>query len=82
MFFVINEDNIFNFRYSGIYQLTQPCLMIYDPELIKQIAVKDFDHFTDHRNFVPENVDPLFAKNLFTLKGNRHISNILIPNQV
>nr|CAH7721226.1 unnamed protein product [Callosobruchus chinensis] len=60
-----------NDRYTGGYQLLVPTLMIRDPELIKTICVKDFDHFSNHRTFVPEDVDPLFGKNLFALKGKK-----------
>ncbi|KAJ8965320.1 hypothetical protein NQ314_004214 [Rhamnusium bicolor] len=53
-----------------------------DPELIKQVTVKDFDHFTDHRSFIPEGVDPLWSKNLFFLKGQkwRDMRAILSPS--
>nr|CAI5864505.1 unnamed protein product [Callosobruchus analis] len=60
-----------NDRYTGGYQLLVPTLMVRDPELIKTICVKDFDHFSNHRTFVPEDVDPLFGKNLFALKDQR-----------
>ncbi|XP_065169101.1 cytochrome P450 9e2-like [Atheta coriaria] len=59
-----------NDRYAGFYQTTMPSLMIRDPELIKQITIKDFDHFVDHRLFAPENVEPIWTKNLFSLKGD------------
>lgn len=39
--------------------------------MIKQITVKDFDHFTDHNSFIPEEVDPLIAKNLLSMKGQK-----------
>lgn len=52
-----------------MYQLTHPTLIIRDLELIKQIAVKDFEHFVDRRSIVPDNGDPLWCKNLFFLKG-------------
>ncbi|KAF2881549.1 hypothetical protein ILUMI_24625 [Ignelater luminosus] len=42
-----------------------------DPDLIKQITVKDFDHFLDHNQFISEEDDPLWGKNLFSLKGDR-----------
>ncbi|CAH1974892.1 unnamed protein product [Acanthoscelides obtectus] len=58
-----------NDRYTGGYQMVVPTFMVRDPDLIKSICVKDFDHFSNHRTFVPEDVDPLFAKNLFALKG-------------
>lgn len=58
-----------NTRYSGMYQFLLPTLVVKDPELIKQITVKDFDHFMDHRSFIPEGVDPLWSKNLVALTG-------------
>nr|XP_023018113.1 cytochrome P450 9e2-like isoform X1 [Leptinotarsa decemlineata] len=68
-------------RYFGWYQFSLPTLMIKDPELIKQITVKDFDHFTDHRSFFPEDVEPLWSKNLFALTGKkwRDMRPILSP---
>nr|CAI5847741.1 unnamed protein product [Callosobruchus analis] len=58
-------------RYTGMYQGTVPTLYIRDLELLKQLCVKDFDHFVEHRSFVPDNCDPLWDKNLFALKGQR-----------
>ncbi|CAH1376298.1 unnamed protein product [Tenebrio molitor] len=60
-----------NCRYSGIYQFFAPTLLIRDPDLIKQITVKDFDHFVDHRRFFSEDTDPMWGKNLFNLTGQR-----------
>ena len=59
------------FRYSGFYQFFVPTLVLKDPELIKQITVKDFDHFVDRRNFIPEDSDPLWSKNLVALTGRK-----------
>ncbi|KAJ8973688.1 hypothetical protein NQ317_013393 [Molorchus minor] len=56
-------------RYSGIYQYFLPTLVVKDPDLIKQVTVKDFDHFTNHNTLIPEEADPLWAKNLFFFKG-------------
>lgn len=53
----------------GVYQFTQPSLIIRDPELIKELTVKDFDHFTDHRQFGDIDIEPLWSSNLFLLKG-------------
>ncbi|XP_028141060.1 cytochrome P450 9e2 [Diabrotica virgifera virgifera] len=58
-------------RYSGMYQFTLPTLVITDIDLIKQLGVKDFDYFMDHRSFIPEKADPLWGKNLFALTGQR-----------
>lgn len=34
--------------YIGYYQGRTPALMVFDPDLISNITVKDFSHFTDH----------------------------------
>ncbi|XP_017782507.1 PREDICTED: cytochrome P450 9e2-like [Nicrophorus vespilloides] len=60
-----------NERYTGFYQMNNPMLLIRDPELMKTLTVKDFDHFTDRRPFIPEDCDPLWNKNLFALKGDK-----------
>lgn len=60
-----------NLRYCGLYQTTLPILLIRDTEIIKQITVKDFDHFTDHWNFIASNIEPIWSKNLFSLKGDQ-----------
>lgn len=49
--------------------MRKPFFSIRDPELIKQMAVKDFEHFEDHRNFIDEKSDVMFANSLFLLKG-------------
>ncbi|KAI2474326.1 hypothetical protein C4B38_000393, partial [Diabrotica virgifera virgifera] len=68
-------------RYAGMYQFMTPILVIKDLELLKQLFVKDFDHFTDHSKFVSEESDPLWAKNLFFLTGQkwRDMRAILSP---
>ena len=68
-------------RYCGTMQFFQQILILRDPKLIKQIGVKDFDHFIDRRSFVGEGVDPLWSKNLFGLKGKTS-KEMLIMNIV
>ncbi|XP_014476504.1 PREDICTED: cytochrome P450 9e2-like [Dinoponera quadriceps] len=67
--------NIYNVhreaKYNGMFDFTSPIILLRDPELIKSIALKHFDSFPNHRSFVTEDQDPLFAKNLFALKDNR-----------
>ncbi|XP_019875696.2 cytochrome P450 9e2 [Aethina tumida] len=60
-----------NSRYSGMYLFNSPTLVIRDPELIKQILVKDFDHFLDHKPFIDPEGDPLWSNNLFAMRGQR-----------
>lgn len=50
-----------------------PILLLRDPELIKQICVKDFEAFPEHQNDIPEDVDPLWAKNLFASKSMNYM---------
>lgn len=68
-------------RYSGIYNFNSPVLVLRDPEVIKQITVKDFDHFTDHMPFVDPEADPLWSNALLSLKGERwkEMRNTLSP---
>ncbi|XP_050345938.1 cytochrome P450 9e2-like isoform X2 [Nymphalis io] len=56
-------------RFVGKYEFIKPTLIIRDLELVKKITVKDFEYFLDHRGFVDEKVEPLFARNIFVLKG-------------
>ncbi|XP_063233597.1 uncharacterized protein LOC134537257 [Bacillus rossius redtenbacheri] len=57
--------------YYGVFEFTSRIVMIRDPEVIKNITVKDFDHFTDHRTAIPEEIEPMMAKNVFGLKGQK-----------
>ena len=68
--------------YVGFYDFGEPVIMIRSVELIKNITVKNFDHFVDHRGFVADpTMDPLFGKNLFSLRGDkwRDIRALLSP---
>ncbi|KAF2888386.1 hypothetical protein ILUMI_17787 [Ignelater luminosus] len=75
-------NNFPGMRYAGVYHIFSPMLLIRDPELIKQITVKDFEHFTDHFNSLPINNQPLWEKNLFFLKGDkwREMRSTLSPS--
>lgn len=42
-----------------------------DPEIVKQLTVKDFDYFMDHRAIFTEDTDPMFGKALGSLKGQK-----------
>lgn len=66
-------------RYVGFFDMVNPVLVIRDIDLIKQVTVKNFENFRNHRGF--ENVDPLFAKNLFALRDEkwRNVRTILSP---
>ncbi|KAK9885352.1 hypothetical protein WA026_010849 [Henosepilachna vigintioctopunctata] len=62
-------DSVKDARYVGVFQFRIPSLLIKSPELIKQICVRDFDHFFNHRNIFPEGAEQLWSRNLVALKG-------------
>ncbi|XP_076680467.1 cytochrome P450 9e2-like [Andrena cerasifolii] len=68
-------------KYIGYYEFMQPMIMIRDIELAKQIMVKYFDHFQDHRTLQNDNASLVFSKNLFALRGQRwkEVRNVLTP---
>lgn len=49
-YFVIQCFN----RVLGAFDFRKPIVVLRDPETIKQVVVKDFDHFEDHQNFIDE----------------------------
>uniref|UniRef100_A0A182MV04 Uncharacterized protein n=1 Tax=Anopheles culicifacies TaxID=139723 RepID=A0A182MV04_9DIPT len=61
----------------GMFELLTPMFVIRDPELVKRITVKDFDHFINHRQLIStdssnfDNSPVLFTKALFNLNGQR-----------
>ncbi|KAK0087676.1 hypothetical protein PV325_000414 [Microctonus aethiopoides] len=67
-------------KYVGFYDINSPVILIRDPELIKNITSKYFDHFVDHRPFADVVHDPFMA-NLFLLRGShwRAVRSILSP---
>ncbi|CAG9828105.1 unnamed protein product [Diabrotica balteata] len=89
---ILRLENIYEFfergyqltdgRYAGMYQFVVPTLLIKDPALLKQVAVKDFDHFVNHRPLIPEGADSLWSKNLFALTDQkwRDMRPVLSPS--
>lgn len=57
-------------RIYGIFDFRVPQFMIRDPDVIKKIAVKDFDHFEDHRSFT-DPTDKLWGNSLFFMQGQK-----------
>ncbi|XP_076179536.1 cytochrome P450 9e2-like [Ptiloglossa arizonensis] len=68
-------------KYFGFHLMTNPVLVIRDPELIASIAVKNFDNFTDHLDFANKDADPMMGKMLFFLRGDhwREMRKLLTP---
>ncbi|XP_063243313.1 cytochrome P450 6j1-like [Bacillus rossius redtenbacheri] len=68
-------------KFFGAYFVDKPALVVRDLELVKNIFVKDAHAFLDRNFSAREDVDPLFTKNLFGLKGKkwRHLRVKLSP---
>lgn len=69
-------------KYAAFTEFSSSVTVLRDPELIKMVTIKYFDHFPDHRSFVTEEMDPVFGKNVFSLTGDRwrEIRNTLSPS--
>ncbi|XP_011864116.1 PREDICTED: cytochrome P450 9e2-like isoform X1 [Vollenhovia emeryi] len=83
--FVELSRSIYNFNrdatYIGFYAMTRPMLMLRDPKLIKEVAVKNFDKFPTSPVFLNFN-DYVFTRNLFALQDTkrwRNLRNLLSP---
>lgn len=57
-------------KYGGIFSMNRPKMLIIDPELVRCILTKDFQHFTDRGLYSNEEVDPL-SGHLFMLSGTK-----------
>ncbi|CAB3261624.1 unnamed protein product [Arctia plantaginis] len=55
-------------RFVGRFEFLNEMVLIRDLDLAKQITVKDFEHFLDHRSIFGES-NSFFSRNLFSLKG-------------
>ncbi|KAL7304964.1 hypothetical protein TKK_0002759 [Trichogramma kaykai] len=65
-----NYDKFRDHPVHGIYMLSNPVLMVNDPELVRLVLVKEFSKFRDRGLYHNEKVDPLTA-NLFFLPGEK-----------
>ncbi|KAL5280671.1 hypothetical protein ACFFRR_004593 [Megaselia abdita] len=53
----------------GMFEATSPLYMIKSPELARQIFIKDFNHFTNHRRFFHDG--GIFEETLIMLEGDK-----------
>lgn len=77
---VYNKFKEHNHKHGGIYIFTAPFYFPLDPEIIKRVISKDFNHFTDRGLAVNEKTDPISA-HLIAIKGNewRNMRSKLTP---
>ncbi|XP_037713971.1 probable cytochrome P450 9h1 [Drosophila subpulchrella] len=75
-----------NLKYSGspvygIYALRDPVFFIRDPELIKLVGIREFDHFANHNSMHNNMQESILSKSLISLRDGRwrEMRNILTP---
>lgn len=71
-----------NERVVGLHEIGgEPAFLIRDPELVKQITIRDFSHFVSRYSGVNKTLDPLIGHELTNLKNDewRRIRNLLTP---
>lgn len=64
---LLNTYNLFtDAKYFGFFVFMEPKYVIRDAELIKFIAIKNFDYFCDRMKFVNEELGPIASKNFYS----------------
>ncbi|XP_065372226.1 probable cytochrome P450 9f2 [Calliphora vicina] len=66
----------------GVYDGRAPIYLVRDPQLIKHVMIKDFDHFVNRRNFMDTGgSDNLLINSLFFMQNDkwRDMRNTLSP---
>lgn len=61
--------NVFSF--FGFFEDNNPTILVSNPEAIKQITVKDFSHFVNHRDVFDGDHIGLFSSSLIALKDEK-----------
>lgn len=73
--------------FLGIYGIFRPIVMVRDLQAVRNILIKDFQHFTDRGMQCDEDFDPLSGQ-LFSLSGEKRkilrpkLSSTLTPGKV
>lgn len=57
-------------RFIGMYEIGgRPSFMILDPDLIRDITIRDFDYFVNHFFQLDKQLDPLLGRSLFSMSN-------------
>lgn len=65
---------IFNeYRFAGFFTMQKPSVLIRDPELIKDVLIKDFSYFHDRGITVNARTEPI-TNHLFSMQGKVYVS--------
>lgn len=70
-----------NVPYVGYYKFSSPAIVLRDPDLIKNVLIRDFDSFHGNDQHISEKLDPLLAVNPFLNVGEKwkRGRNSLVP---
>lgn len=60
-----------NCRIYGLFDIRTPSYVIRDAGVLKQLLVKDYEHFQDHRPFIDEKSDIYFGNTLLMMHGSK-----------
>ncbi|KAJ9598725.1 hypothetical protein L9F63_010595 [Diploptera punctata] len=58
-------------KFGGMFGFSTPALFLRDPQVIRDVCIKDFEFFTDRRPLLNEKLDPMAGKVLPSLPGDR-----------
>lgn len=56
-------------KHGGLYVFTNPIYIPADAELVKNVLIKDFNHFVNHQSYYNERDDPVSA-HLFSIEDD------------
>ncbi|XP_026729522.1 cytochrome P450 9e2-like [Trichoplusia ni] len=59
-----------NEKYVAFFDGMKPILLIRDPDLMKMITIKDFNHFVNRKPFFPKEIEPLLGSSILSLEGD------------
>lgn len=73
------ENNFWCSRVFGMFSFMRPVFMVKDAEVLKQMMIKDFDHFVNHDSEFSAHGDRYFARSMLHLLGDdwREMRNAL-----
>ncbi|KAF5308637.1 hypothetical protein FQR65_LT06098 [Abscondita terminalis] len=68
--------------YVGFYKMRTPGIVLRDPELVREVLIKNFNHFQANDLKIDDSNDALVAKNPFFIHGDKwkHNRSLLSPS--
>ncbi|CAL4199041.1 unnamed protein product, partial [Meganyctiphanes norvegica] len=70
-------------RFNGYYEFFTPTISFGDPEILKSVMIKDFDHFTDRRVLEMNSEYDSYAKDMLVNATGEHwrgIRSVITPS--